>query len=214
SGPLSPARCRRRRSPPCGPAPGTGANARSAGTGSPAATGGATPVTGRTAAPNTVPSAARGGPAAAAKGSLLTPANVRTALEAFKRQTGTTTFVEMTVYEGYVLASVPTAAGADTYDRYEYRDGQVKRDGPGGRIDDAKALIDMAAVNWDALPGLLDKAQQELGVTKPTSRYVIVEPWLFDGGSTSVRPYLSDEYGRGGYLYADTQGNVKKVYRS
>ncbi|MFF4366855.1 serine/threonine-protein kinase [Streptomyces sp. NPDC001594] len=199
---------------PGGGSGATGTHADGPTTGAPATTGGAAPGSGARATPATVPSGRPSSPAAAAKGSLLTPANVRTALDAFKQQTGTTAFVEMTVYEGYVLASVPTAPGADTYDRYEYRDGQVKRDGPGGRIDDAKALIDMAAVNWDALPGLLDKAQQELGVTKPTSRYVIVEPWLFDGGSTSVRPYLNDEYGRGGYLYADAQGNVKKVYRS
>ncbi|GAA0287200.1 hypothetical protein GCM10010302_26970 [Streptomyces polychromogenes] len=196
---------------PDGGSGGSGTNAGPATTGTP---GGARPVTGRTAAPNTVPSTAQGGPAAATKGSLLTPDAVRTALEAFKRQTGTTTFVEMTVYEGYVLASIPTAAGADTYDRYEYRDGQVKRDGPGGRIDASKPLIDMAGVKWDALPGLLDKARQELGVADPTSRYVIVEPWLLDETAASMRPYLSDEYGRGGYLYADTQGNVKKVYRS
>ncbi|MFJ8159596.1 serine/threonine-protein kinase [Streptomyces sp. NPDC096136] len=190
---------------PDGKPDASGTHAKAGATGTPAAT-----TAGRPAAPSTP----QGSPAAAAKGSLLTPDRVRTALAAFKQQTGTTAFVEMTVYEGYVLASVPTADGAGTYDRYEYRDGRVKRDGPGGLIDGTKPLIDMAAVNWDALPGLLDKARQELGVTKPTSRYVIVEPWIFDGGATSVRPYLSDEYGRGGYLYADAQGDVKKVYRS
>ncbi|MDK9494220.1 serine/threonine-protein kinase [Streptomyces katrae] len=174
------------------------------------------PATNVAQAPATPKSATpkpQGTPASAAKGSLLTPDKVRTAVEAFKQQTGTTTFVEMTVYEGYVLASIPTAPGADTYDRYEYRDGQVKNDGPGGTVKPEEPLIDMAAVKWDALPGLLERAQQELGVTKPTSRYVIVEPWLFDA-SPSMRPYLTDEYGRGGYVYADTQGNVKKVYRS
>ncbi|KIF06033.1 hypothetical protein PL81_09850, partial [Streptomyces sp. RSD-27] len=191
---------------PDGTSGASGAHAKGGAAGTPTAT-----TAGRPAEPSTPHG---GGPATAAKGSLLTPDRVRTALAAFKQQTGTTSFVEMTVYEGYVLASVPTADGAGTYDRYEYRDGRVKRDGPGGRIDGTKPLIDMGAVNWDALPGLLDKAQQELGVTKPTSRYVIVEPWIFDGGATSVRPYLSDEYGRGGYLYADAQGDVKKVYRS
>ncbi|MFF5704986.1 serine/threonine-protein kinase [Streptomyces sp. NPDC012794] len=150
---------------------------------------------------------------AAAKGNLLAPDQVRTVVEAFKQRTGTTTFVEMTVYEGYVLASIPTAPGADTFDRYQYRDGQVTHAGPGGTVKQDEPLIDMAGVKWDALPALLDRAQQELGVTQPTSRYVIVEPWLFDA-TPSMRPYLTDEYGRGGYVYADTQGNVKKVYRS
>ncbi|MEU9714328.1 serine/threonine-protein kinase [Streptomyces sp. NPDC047976] len=179
----------------------------------PAAGGTATTVAQAPATSKSATPKPQGTPAAAAKGSLLTPDKVRTVIEAFKQQTGTTTFVEMTVYEGYVLASIPTAPGADTYDRYEYRDGRVKNDGPGGTVKPDEPLIDMAAVKWDALPGLLDRAQQELGVTKPTSRYVIVEPWLFDA-SPSMRPYLTDEYGRGGYVYADTQGNVKKVYRS
>lgn len=169
------------------------------------------PASGATA--TTVAQAPTTPKSAAPKGSLLTPDRVRTAIEAFKQQTGTTTFVEMTVYEGYVLASIPTAPGADTFDRYEYRDGRVKNDGPGGTVKQDEPLIDMAAVKWDALPGLLERAQQELGVTKPNSRYVIVEPWLFDA-TPSMRPYLTDEYGRGGYVYADTQGNVKKVYRS
>ncbi|MFF4099385.1 serine/threonine-protein kinase [Streptomyces sp. NPDC001903] len=154
-----------------------------------------------------------GSRADAPKGSLLTPANVRTAIEAFKQKTGTTQFVEMNIYEEYVLASIPTAPGAKTYDRYQYRDGEAKRTGPGSTIKADEPLIDMAGVNWDALPGLLDTAKQELGVTNPTSRYVIVEPWLLDG-TPSMRPYLTDEYGQGGYVYADTQGKVKKVYRS
>ncbi|MFD7624800.1 serine/threonine-protein kinase [Streptomyces sp. NPDC059851] len=167
----------------------------------PAATGGA-----KSAAPS-----GKGGPAAA-KGSLLTPANVRTAIEAFKQKTGTTTFVEMTVYEEYVIASIPTSPGAKTYDRWDYRDGEAKRSGPGGTVKPDEPPIDMGGVNWDALPGLLDTAKQELGVANPTSRYVIIEPWLFDA-SPSMRPYLSDEYGQGGYIHADTQGKVKKVYR-
>lgn len=149
---------------------------------------------------------------AAPKGSLLTPANVRAAVEAFKQKTGTTTFVEMTVYEEYVLADIPTAAGAKTYDHWRYDDGGATRTGPGGTVKADAPLIDMAGVSWDALPGLLDTAQKELGVAKPTMRYVIVEPWLFDQ-TPSMRPYLTDEYGQGGYIHADTEGKVKKVYR-
>ncbi|KPI18781.1 serine/threonine protein kinase [Actinobacteria bacterium OV450] len=179
------------------------------------AKGGGATASGAPATPSAKASTPRtnAGPVTAPKGSLLTPANVRTALDALKQKSGTTEFVEMTVYEEYVLASVPTAPGAKTYDRYQYRDGEARRTGPGGTIKADEPLIDMASVNWDALPGLLDQAKQELGVAKPTSRYVIVEPWLFDQ-TPSMRPYLTDEYGQGGYVYADTQGNVKKVYRS
>ncbi len=149
---------------------------------------------------------------AAPKGSLLTTANVRTAIEAFKQKTGTTTFVKMTVYEEYVLADIPTAPGAKTYDHWRYDDGGATRTGPGGTVKADEPLIDMAGVSWDALPGLLDTAKKELAVDNPTMRYVIVEPWLFDQ-TPSMRPYLMNEYSQGGYIHADTEGKVKKVYR-
>ncbi|MEU6867317.1 serine/threonine-protein kinase [Streptomyces sp. NPDC046876] len=189
----------------------SGSSAKGGGGASSSSSGAAT-------APSTPASSAKAdsprqsGNKAAPKGSLLTPANVRAAVEAFKQKTGTTAFVKMTVYEEYVLADIPTAAGARTYDHWRYDDGGATRTGPGGTVKAEEPLIDMAGVSWDALPGLLDTAQKELGVAKPTMRYVIVEPWLFDQ-SPSMRPYLTDEYGQGGYIYADTEGKVKKVYR-
>ncbi|MFE1412774.1 serine/threonine-protein kinase [Streptomyces sp. NPDC058746] len=151
-----------------------------------------------------------GGKASAPQGSMLTPQNIRTALEAFKQQTGTTTFVDMTVYDGYVLASIPTAPGADTVDSWQYRDGAAKRTGPDGTVEEGEPLIDMATVNWDALPGLLEQSKKDLKVPNPSSRYVIVEPWMMDQ-VPCMRPYLSDEYGRGGYVLAGIDGKVKKV---
>ncbi|MGW6947090.1 serine/threonine-protein kinase [Streptomyces xanthophaeus] len=171
-----------------------------------------------TAAPSAVtPKAAdskAASPAASApQGGLLTPAGVRTALEALKKQTGTTTFVDMRIYEEYVIASVPTAPGAKTVDSWQYRGGGVTRTGPAGTVKDRAPLIDMAGIDWDVLPGLLEQAQRDLGVEKPTSRYVIVDPWMMDQ-TPSMRSYLSDEYGQGGYVLAGTNGKVRKVYRS
>ncbi|MFJ7586544.1 protein kinase [Streptomyces sp. NPDC097617] len=151
--------------------------------------------------------------ATAARGSMLTPQNIRTALEALKEKTGTTTFVDLKVYDGYVLASIPTANGAETVDAWQYRDGAAKRTGPDGTVEEGEPLIDMSTVNWDALPALLEQAKKELGVEKPTSTYVIVEPWMMDQ-VPCMRPYLSDEYGRGGYVLAGIDGKVKKVVGS
>lgn len=155
----------------------------------------------------------QGGSAAPPKGGLLTPAGVRTALEAFKQQAGTTVFVDLLVYDGYVLASIPTAPGAKTVDAWQYRDGAAKRTGPKGTVAAGKPLIDMSTVSWDALPGLLEQSQKELGVSAPTSRYVIVDAWMMDG-LPCMRPYLSDEYGQGGYVLAGIDGKVRKVQRS
>ncbi|MGW6846568.1 serine/threonine-protein kinase [Streptomyces sp. NPDC054958] len=146
----------------------------------------------------------------AARGSMLTPQNIRIALDALKEKTGTTTFVDLTVYEGYVLASIPTAPGADTVDAWQYRDGAAKRTGPDGTVEEGEPLIDMATVNWDALPGLLEQSKKEVGIDKPASTYVIVEPWMMDQ-VPCMRPYITDEYGRGGYVLAGIDGKVKKV---
>ncbi|MFD7787903.1 serine/threonine-protein kinase [Streptomyces nojiriensis] len=145
-----------------------------------------------------------------ARGSMLTPQNIRIALDALKEKAGTTTFVDLKVYEGYVLASIPTAPGADTVDAWQYRDGAAKRTGPDGTVEEGEPLIDMATVNWDALPGLLEQSKKDLGVEKPTSTYVIVEPWMMDQ-VPCMRPYITDEYGRGGYVLAGIDGKVKKV---
>ncbi|MFJ8015511.1 serine/threonine-protein kinase [Streptomyces sp. NPDC096339] len=153
---------------------------------------------------------AGGSKASTPSGDMLTPANIRTALEAFKQQTGTTTFVDMTVYDGYVLASIPTAPGAETVDAWQYRDGAAKRTGPDGTVEEGEPLIDMAAVNWDALPGLLEQSKKDLKIPNPKMSYVIVEPWMMDQ-VPCMRPYLTDEYGRGGYVLAGTDGKVKKV---
>ncbi|MEU6314377.1 serine/threonine-protein kinase [Streptomyces sp. NPDC047014] len=144
---------------------------------------------------------------------LMTPEGVRTAVEAFKKQAGTTTFVDMVLYDGYILASIPTAAGAETVDSWQYRDGAASRTGPDGTVDRTKPLIDMAAVNWDTLPSLLEQSKRDLKVEKPTSRHVIIDPWMMDK-TPAIRTYLSDEYGRGGYILWGIDGKLRKVYAS
>ncbi|MFE9219166.1 serine/threonine-protein kinase [Streptomyces lavendulae] len=196
---------------------GTGAGAKPGGGASlPATAGpaGSTPSGSGPAAPPLGPrtSAPASQAATAPKGTLLTPDRIRTALAALKQQTGTTTFAKMTVYDEYVIASVPTAAGAETLDYWEYRGGSVRRTGPAGTVKEGDPLIDMAAVGWDALPALLETSTREIGLQKPSSRYVIVDPWMMDQ-VPCMRTYLSDEYGRGGYVLAGTDGQVKKVVK-
>ncbi|MEU9235711.1 serine/threonine-protein kinase [Streptomyces subrutilus] len=182
--------------------------------GGPGRSASADPTGGQGSAAPSTPAPKDGGKKGATpEGSLLTPANIRTALAALKEQTGTTGFVNLRIYDSYVIAAVPTAPGAKTVDSWQYRDGAVTRTGPAGTVKDRVPLIDMAKVEWDTLPALLEQAKQELGVANPTSRYVIVEPWMMDQ-SPSMRPYLSDEYGQGGYVLAGTDGKVRKVYRS
>ncbi|MFZ3474421.1 serine/threonine-protein kinase [Streptomyces sp. 4.24] len=145
------------------------------------------------------------------KGSLIDPAGIRTAVEAFKQQTGTTTFANMRVYDEYVIADIPTAPGAKTLESWQYRGGAVKGSGPAGVVRAGDPVMDMAALDWDRLPALMDLSKQELGVEIPSSRYLNVSPWL---GAPAIRPYLYDPYGQGGYVLAGTDFKVKKVYKS
>ncbi|MGW6708239.1 serine/threonine-protein kinase [Streptomyces sp. NPDC054956] len=166
---------------------------------------------GTAAAPAPTPKASASKTAAAPKGSLIDPANIRTAVEALKQQTGTTSFVNMRVYDEYVIADIPTAPGAKTVDSWQYRGGVAKRSGPAGTVKAGDPLMDMAALDWNALPGLMAQATKELHVENPSSRYLNVSPWL---GAPAIRPYLSDEYGQGGYVLAGTDFKIKKVYGS
>ncbi|MEV7169831.1 serine/threonine-protein kinase [Streptomyces sp. NPDC093224] len=186
---------------------GSGDDEAKGGTIRPTTAASATPAGGGASAPAVKASTPKDEGSRAA---TMTPEGVRTALEAFKKQTGTTTFVDMTLYDGYILASIPTAAGAETVDSWQYRDGAASRTGPDGTVDEGEPLIDMSTVNWDALPGLLEQSKKDLKVEKPTSRHVIIDPWMMDQ-VPSIRTYLSDEYGRGGYVLWGIDGKLRKV---
>ncbi|CAM5653662.1 hypothetical protein SAVIM338S_06592 [Streptomyces avidinii] len=191
-------------------ASGSGADAkRSSEASAPASPTPAPPSPGAT--PGPTPKASTPKTVTPSQGSLIGPAGIRAAIEALKQQTGTTTFVDMKVYDEYVIASIPTAPGARTVDSWQYRGGAAKRTGPSGTVKAGDPLMDMAALNWDLLPALMDQSKKELGVEIPSSRYLIVSPWL---GAPAVRPYIDDPYGQGGYVLAGTDFKIKKVYKS
>ncbi|MFJ7271774.1 serine/threonine-protein kinase [Streptomyces sp. NPDC099050] len=190
-----------------GASAGKGGDVRSSRT--PSASGPASPAQGTAVAltPVPTPKTSTPKPAAPPQGSMIDPAGIRTAVEAFRQQAGTTTFVDMKVYDEYVLAAIPTAPGARTVDSWQYRGGVAKRTGPAGTVKGE--VMDMAAIDWDRLPALMGQAQKELGVEIPSSRYLIVSPWL---GAPAIRPYIDDPYGQGGYVLAGTDFKIKKVY--
>ncbi|MCX5402900.1 serine/threonine protein kinase [Streptomyces sp. NBC_00335] len=192
---------------------GSGKSGDAKSSGTPSVSGPASPAQGTAVVltPAPTPKASTPKPVTPPKGSLIDPANIRTAIEAFKQQTGTTTFVDMKVYDEYVLADIPTAPGARTVDSWQYRGGVAKRTGPSGTVKPDAPLMDMAVLDWDALPALMAQSTKELGVDNPSFRYLNVSPWM---NAPAVRPYLNDEYGQGGYVLAGTDFKVKKVYRS
>jgi serine/threonine protein kinase len=145
----------------------------------------------------------------AAQDDLLTPEGVRAVVDAMTEAMGGTEVADLTIYGNYASASAPSKAVKNGFDEYEYRGGTATRTGADGLSDD-RTVLDLDTVNWDALPGLWQRAEKELGVAEPTLRYLIVQTQLIDGPPT-MNLYLADEYG-GAYLEASLDGKVIQLY--
>lgn len=159
----------------------------------------ATPTSGKTTAPKEL--------------DLLTPAGIKSAVAAVHAATDGAKVTSFVVYPEYAVAQSLVKGSTKRYDRYVYRGEDVAvREGPGGTSFPGAVPTDLDAFDWDALPALLKRADKDLGIDRPTSRYLIVTPgstMLGSGPGLSV--YLSDTYGVG-YINADTKGRVTSTH--
>ncbi|MEU6725813.1 serine/threonine-protein kinase [Nonomuraea wenchangensis] len=152
------------------------------------------------------------GEAEPAQENLLTPDGMRAMIARLKPAIGGSKAVELTVYPTYAVIEAPNKEDPEVSERYDYRAGEVTLSPGFGREIDGPT-VDLDKYAWNALPALLRKADKDLGVAKPTSRYLIVGP---DSLSASTRPilrvYVSDDHQRSGYLVADLKGKVLRLY--
>ncbi|MGV9677593.1 serine/threonine-protein kinase [Nocardia sp. NPDC003482] len=147
---------------------------------------------------------------AAAKVDLHSPDGMRTAVAALEKVSGGEQFTETTIYPTYLNTGAPVPGQPKLYDEFTFRDGKAARTGPGGQLSDP--TIALRSIDWSVLPGLFAAADQQLGIPKPTNRYVIVDPaWTFNDNRPTLRVYLADDYG-GAYLAANLDGSVVHVY--
>ncbi|MFF6803220.1 protein kinase [Streptomyces sp. NPDC012616] len=191
------------------------------------ASGGASPLPGVSASQSarqaaSGPSGATSGDASGAasgdaadpqKVDLLSGDGVKNVVAKLSAATGGAKVTSLAVYEEYAIADVCVKGHPKLYDRYMYRGGDVAvKDGPGGTVMNGAVPVDLDVYDWDKVPGLLARAAKSLGVPRPTSRYLLVDPGstVFDTGP-SMSVYLSDEYGSG-YLRADVKGRVIATY--
>ncbi|MFG3224595.1 serine/threonine-protein kinase [Kitasatospora sp. NPDC048194] len=194
--------------------PGTGgAKAPSAATGAAvtgAAVSGPANPSGASSPSSAGPAVSAPPPAAStAPANLLTPEGVRRTVAALQPYAPGNKVFELTVYPEYAIAEVPTSAGPKLYDRITIRAGKVTKEAGGEVIGDGKA-VDLGQYDWDALPGLLQRAQATLNVPQPTTRYLLVDADMFDD-SPALKVYLADDYGTG-YLETDPKGTTKRSY--
>ncbi|MFE6664607.1 protein kinase [Streptomyces sp. NPDC057697] len=143
---------------------------------------------------------------------LLTPAGARSVVAALKPVMGGTEVTSFTLYDVHASVEAPVAKNKGLYDVYTYREGKAARDRAGGTLRPDARSVDLEKIDWDALPGLIRRADKELGVAEPTTHYVDIDPASpFDGYRPTLSVYVSDEYG-GAYLRADIHGKVLKKY--
>ncbi|MFF5494082.1 serine/threonine-protein kinase [Streptomyces aquilus] len=148
-----------------------------------------------------------------ATGSMLTPANIRTAIKALEDESGRDTFGDFTVYDEYVSAKVMVKGSKTKYDSYTYRPGKGVEEGIiKGSLFGGDHPFTLDGIAWDKVPALLKEADNKLNVSDPNLRYVVVKAPndLFDT-PRGLAVYLSDDYGSG-YLAATPQGKVTDVY--
>ncbi|MYZ39117.1 MULTISPECIES: serine/threonine-protein kinase [unclassified Streptomyces] len=144
--------------------------------------------------------------------SLLTPSGVRAVIGKLKPVMGGTEVSKFSLYSDHASADALIAGSKELYDSFDYRDGQVTKRDMGGTLPDGEGTVDLLSFDWDALPGLFSKAEKDLGVDKPTNRYIFIDPsWAFADDQPVLLVYLSDNYG-GAYLAADRSGKVLKKY--
>ncbi|QJT05940.1 protein kinase [Streptomyces asoensis] len=154
-----------------------------------------------------------GGVAAAEKVDLLSEKGLKTAVAKLTAAMGGTKVTSLVVYGEYAIADAPVAGHPKLYDRYMYRGGDVAvKDGPGGTVMTGAIPVDLDVYDWDAVPALLARATEVLGVAEPTSRYLVINPGstIFDSGPT-MSVYLSDDYGSA-YLRADVRARVIETH--
>ncbi|MEU0232430.1 MULTISPECIES: protein kinase [unclassified Streptomyces] len=165
------------------------------------------------AAPATTPAQEPTAEETAGKLDLLTPAGVRAAVAAVEEASGGAKVSRFVVYPEYAIAEAMVKGSTKRYDQYMYRGGDVAvRQGPGGTVFPGSVPVDLDTFAWDALPTLLRRAEKELGVKDPTSRYLVVSPAsTLTNTDAGMSVYLSDAYGSA-YLAADAKGRVTATY--
>ncbi|WP_198042122.1 serine/threonine protein kinase [Kitasatospora azatica] len=142
---------------------------------------------------------------------LLTPQGVREVIASQQQQLNTIKALSLSVYSTHAESDVPTAANPHLYDQFSYSKGAGTHR-PEGTVSSGDKPVDLNSVNWDCLPGLLQKAQDTLNVPHPTGRYIMLEGPDRFSDEPLISIYLSDAYGSG-YLKADTSGHIQDTHR-
>lgn len=162
---------------------------------------------------STSPPSARVTGSTAKAGNLLTPNGIRAVIKALEEASGSDSFGDFYIYPDHASAAMMVDGSRTHYVDYDYRAGSGAEQGIiKGTLSSDTEPVSLKNFRWDAVPALFARAEKELKVDKPTSRYLVVkQPDNVFGTPAGMAVYLSDDFNGGGYLEADTQGKVRRV---
>lgn len=102
-----------------------------------------------------------------------TAAGLSLLIEDYEEEFGTTEAVQVELFEEYAAVLVPADGGDGRFVRYYYDDDGFSEQ-EGGSAADAVDLVDLAAVDVDALVGNIDVARDTLEVEEPEIQRVVI----------------------------------------
>lgn len=152
-------------------------------------------------------------PSTAGTANLLTPKNIRLVIAAFEKASGSDSFGDFLIYPDHASADMMVDGSQTRYVSYVYRPGSGAEEGIiKGTLPDSNTPVSVKNFRWDAVPALFARADKELKVEDPTSRYLSMrQPNKVFDTPVGMDVYLTNDFGESGYLEADTQGKVEKV---
>ena len=144
---------------------------------------------------------------------LLTPGNIRMVIKALEDASGSDSFGDFLVYPDHATGSMMANGSKTRYIDYNYRPGTGAEEGIiKSTLPDSEEPVSLKNFRWDTVPALFARAEKELKVKNPTTRYLTIrQPDNVFHTPAAIAVYLSDDYGSGGYLEATPQGKVTKV---
>lgn len=148
-------------------------------------------------------------PIVAPKLDLMTAAGIRAFVDQYRERFGDTIADDVSLHPLQKFGSITRVDDRPERGRdYSYRGGFDPQAMPVSR-DPATPVIDLAALNVDALAGLLATAPQQVGVVDAKVSYYSLD---VDPTGPGYSVYANNEVNEGGYIRADLAGNVVAVH--
>lgn len=147
--------------------------------------------------------------------SIFPAVRTREVVDDLAEVAGGTQFTEVLLFQTYAVAEALTTPGAQTTDRFVWRDGGASRDGAATIQPDPAELpdelFDVTQVDWSVVESLTAQAAELTGIDDADGPTVIVRRSTTDEGAPlQVVVSVDDDY-RDAWLTADATGTVVEM---